>query len=98
MVIGNINDYINDLFIGAIKRNKPSLTLSMAVEIAEYNASKIWEDISSVFYLLFAWKTYKYAISAGILGIFLPSAAFLEMFALLSILIWFVPLIYPIQK
>eukprot|EP01084_Bolivina_argentea_P297901 513289_1 len=73
----------------------------MAVEIAVYNVSMIWDDISSVFYLLLAWKTYKYAISSLIFGAFLPSAAFLEMFALLcscvprrvrqilSILIWF---------
>eukprot|EP01084_Bolivina_argentea_P293333 504477_1 len=78
------------------------LRLRYAVNVAKDECGEIWRNIVDLFNLIFMWKGYKFFISSLIFGLFLPSAGFLEIFAVLickniprkirqicSIILWF---------
>eukprot|EP01083_Nonionella_stella_P015528 43451_1 len=94
-------EYVSKLIHYGSTKGK-TLTLRHAVSIAKDETKQIWRDIIDLFNFIFMWKTYKFAISSLIFGLFLPSAGFLEIFAVLckqivprkirqicSIILWF---------
>ncbi|ETO32321.1 hypothetical protein RFI_04796, partial [Reticulomyxa filosa] len=95
-------EFISELADGGRKRGRSRMTLKLAAKIAQDQAQLIWGDFYQIFTLLFAWKTYKFAIASLVFATLLPAAGFLELFAtsfpkvprlirqLLAIFLWYV--------
>ncbi|ETN99290.1 hypothetical protein RFI_38191 [Reticulomyxa filosa] len=66
-------EFITELIHGSRKRGRSRMTLKLAAKIAQDQAQLIWGDFYQIFTLLFAWKTYKFAIASLVFATLLPA-------------------------
>ncbi|ETO09702.1 hypothetical protein RFI_27677 [Reticulomyxa filosa] len=63
-------EFISEIADGGRRLGRTRMTLKLAVDIAVRQAAQIGPDFYQIFLLIFAWKTYKFAIATGLLELF----------------------------